>query len=138
MKHIVCIAASTVVILATVACGGKSDKKATESAGAEPQTESVGGLAPERIEVTLTTPAEDVAKFMEEVKLIDAMIEECEATGDDVTVPTIQEMTAELDRRIVAYAKAYLDRSETEFTEFCTLLDVEPDHIREGFKVYGY
>lgn len=138
MKHIVRIATSAVLMLATVACGGRSDKKATEAAEAEPQTESVGEFVPERIEVTLTTPAEDVAKFMEEVEVIDAMIEECEATGDDVTVPTIQEMTTELDRRIVAYAKAYLDRSEEEFTEFCTLLDVDPDHIREGFKVYGY
>lgn len=136
MKHIVCVAASAVLILATAACGGKSDKRATEATGAEPQTEEE--FVPERVEVTLTTPAEDAAKFMEEVEVIDAMIEEVEATGDDVMVPTIQEMTTELDRRIVAYAKAYLDRSEEEFTEFCTLLDVDPDHMREGFKVYGY
>lgn len=138
MKRIVYIATSAAIVLGAVACGSKSDKKAPETAVDQAQTEVVEEFVHERIEVTLTTPAEDVAKFMEQVEEIDSMIEVVETTGDDVTVPTIQEMVTELDRRIVAYAKAYLDRSEEEFTEFCTLLDVDPTHMREGFEVYGY
>ncbi|MDE6862372.1 MAG: hypothetical protein K2J31_06515 [Alistipes sp.] len=136
MKRIVCIAASAAMILALAACGGKSGK----TGEAEPQATGaeMEEFAPEPVEVTLTTPAGDVAVFLSEVEVIDGMIEECETTGDDVMVPTIQEMVVELDRRIVAYAKAYSERSEEEFIEFCTLLDVDPDHMREGFAVYGY
>ncbi len=43
----------------------------------------------------------------------------------------------ELDRRIVAYAHAYLERSDEEFETFCRLLDVDPDHMRRGFEYFG-
>lgn len=133
--------ASAAMLFGAVACGGRSDKKtaeATDPAEAPTQTARAEEFVHERVEVTPTTPAEDVAVLMQQVEEIDAMIEQVETTGDDVTVPTIQEMVMELDRRIVAYAKAYADRSEEEFAEFCALLDVDPDHMREGFAVYGY
>lgn len=138
MKRVVYIAASAAILFAAVSCGGKSDKKSAADACAEQPAETVAEVEPERIEVSLTTPAQDVAQFMEEAAEIDSMIEICETSGDDVMVPTIQEMVVELDRRIVAYAKAYLDRSNEEFEEFCALLEVDPDHMREGFEVYGY
>ncbi|MFN1222335.1 hypothetical protein, partial [Enterococcus faecium] len=75
--------------------------------------------------------------FMAEAERIDRMIEQCEASGDDVMVPTIQGAVIELDRRIVAYAHAYLERSDEEFETFCRLLDVDPDHMRRGFEYFG-
>lgn len=141
MKRIVYMLASAVMVFGAVACGGKSDKKTTETAQTtetvETQTEAES-FVPERVEVTITTPAEDVAILMKQVDEIDSMIEQVETTGDDTIVPTIQEMVMALDRSIVACAKAYSDRSEEEFAEFCALLDVDPDHMREGFTAYGY
>ncbi len=88
-------------------------------------------------DVVPTTPQEDARAFMAEAERIDRMIEQCEASGDDVMVPTIQGAVIELDRRIVAYAHAYLERSDEEFETFCRLLDVDPDHMRRGFEYFG-
>lgn len=138
MKHIVYIAASAAILFAAVSCGGKSGKTQSDDAASAQSAETVAEVEAEPVEVTLTTPAEDAAQFMQQAEEIDSMIEECETTGDDVMVPTIQEMVVELDRRIVAYAKAYSERGDEQFEEFCTLLDVDPDHMREGFDIYGY
>ncbi|MBP3455612.1 MAG: hypothetical protein J6K38_05050 [Alistipes sp.] len=138
MKYMVFMAASAAILFATVSCGGKSGKTQSDDAASAQSAETVAEVEAEPVEVTLTTPAQDVAQFMEEAAEIDSMIEICETSGDDVMVPTIQEMVVELDRRIVAYAKAYSERSDEQFEEFCTLLDVDPDHMREGFEVYGY
>ncbi len=125
-----------------LACGSKGGGRQGEAAGgcgelccATDDGETAIEVA--YTDVETTTPQEDARAFMAEAERIDRMIEQCEVSGDDVMVPTIQGAVIELDRRIVAYAHAYLERSDEEFETFCRLLDVDPDHMRRGFEYFG-
>lgn len=119
--------------------GGRSTAK-DDGANAADCSASTGSdfAAGNLPEVAATDPGSDAAAFIEEAMRIDALIEECEMSGDDSMVPTITSMVTDLDRRIVACARVYMDRSEEDFSEFCRRLDVDPDLMRQGFDVYGY
>lgn len=135
----------SVVVAAAVlclACGSKGGGRQGEAAGGCSELCCATDDGEEAVEVAYadvvpTTPQEDARAFMAEAGRIDRMIEQCEASGDDVMVPTIQESVIELDRRIVSCAYAYLERSVEEFETFCRLLDVDPDHMRRGFECFG-
>lgn len=141
MKRIYLLGALAATALC-LACGSKGGGRQGEAAGGCGELCCATDDGEAAIEVAYTdvvpaTPQEDARAFMAEAERIDRMIEQCEASGDDVMVPTIQGAVIELDRRIVAYAHAYLERSDEEFETFCRLLDVDPDHMRRGFEYFG-